>query len=88
MSRRRGNLPAREFRIVLEGEPLRDTDFADTTGPMDPKRDRERRIYLYEFGPGDPYRLETHASAVRTDTGNYRLEANVKAQTSLPVQAM
>lgn len=59
----RGNYPAREFRIVLEG--------ADGTLP-------ERSIHLYEFGPGDPYRLETHVSAARNEAGTYDVDANVE----------
>ena len=79
--------PAREFRIVLgplgEGAaaPVRDGDFtaADKT-----VGDRERRIHLYDFGPGDPYRLETHVSIQRAPDGAYTRDANVDCQVSAP----
>jgi len=76
------NYPAREFRLILSGAaPPRAADFP----PSDPTMvgDRLPRIYLYDFGPGDPYRLETFVSVYRTADGGYRAESNTDAQVLL-----
>lgn len=78
----RGTYPAREFRIVLEGKPdaasaVRDSDFRDIKSPAGLPKDGARSIYLYDFGPGDPYRLETHVAVSRNAAGSYDVDANV-----------
>lgn len=74
----RGNYPAREFKIVLQGDqPVRDRDFRDVESPAGVAKDGIRRIHLYDFGPGDPYRAETRVGVQRTPDGNYRVERNV-----------
>jgi len=80
----RGNVPAREFRLVLSGgEPVTDAAFTEARLPWGEEPDGQCRIFLYDFGPGDPYRLETYVSARRAE-GGLAVECNVKESVHLP----
>lgn len=79
----RGTFPAREFRLVLEGASdthpvVRDSDFTAAKPSAGLPKDGARRIHLYHFGPGDPYRLETHVAISRNEKGAYDVKANVE----------
>ena len=74
----RGNVPGREFRLILTGEAaLSASDFPDADA------DGIRGIHLYHFGPGEPYRLETHVAVERKRLRGYRTESNVKSSVDL-----
>lgn len=82
----RGTYPAREFELLLAGDkPVRERTFAAASVAAGTPKDGQRRLHLYEIGPGDPYRLETYLSVSRTGPGDYRLEANVTGTADLPV---
>lgn len=66
----RGNVPARELRLILAGERSL-ANFGEV-------------IEIYDFGPGDPYRLGTHVGVERVAPGRYRASQNVKATVTLP----
>ena len=79
----RGNVPAREFRLILSGKAKpRDELFTDERLPWGEEPDGQRRIFLYDFGPGDTYRLETHVSFRRGDDGKFVCEANAALKES------
>ncbi|MDP7249387.1 MAG: hypothetical protein QGF00_07290 [Planctomycetota bacterium] len=74
----RGNVPGREFRLILSGDAaLSASDFPDADA------DGIRGIHLYHFGPGEPYRLETHVAVERKRLRGYRTESNVKSSVDL-----
>ncbi len=69
-----GNVPAREFRIVLSGQtPVPADAFSPARAEMG-HRTVDGRIHIHDFGPGDPYRFETHLSVQRDREGEYQTE--------------
>lgn len=74
----RGYIPAREFRLVLDG-PVQDSDFTDALSPMDTVKDGERRIHLYHFGVGDPFMKENEVTLSRGADGTMTLTADATA---------
>jgi hypothetical protein len=78
----RGNYPAREFRIVLEGN-VRDQDFQDAPTLSGSAPDGFRRIHIYDFGAGDPFRSETRIAVKRSDDGKYQVSRNVEGSVTI-----
>lgn len=74
----RGNYAATDFRIVLLGGAAPTAaDFADADG------DGQARILLYDFGPGDWIRLETHVQVRRVGPHEYRVQAGTACSVDL-----
>jgi|GEM_PF-4081480 len=72
-------IPGKMGQFYLpQGMTLSESDFVDAD------KDGQKKFHVYYFGPGDPVRLQTHASIRHTDDDKWELIANSPVKINLP----